>query len=149
MLKEVLAISGRPGLFKLISYAKNLIVVESLLDGKRYGAHSRDRVIALSDIAIFTTGEDLPLGKALQAVFDKKNGKEVDLKALATGEQLRKFMSDVIPEFDQERVHTSDIKKLISWYNILVKSGMTNFLPKEEEQAEGEEAKEEKTDDKA
>lgn len=138
MLKEVLSISGRPGLFKLISYAKNLIVVESLLDGKRSGAHSRDKVIALGDIAIYTTGEDKPLGEVLQAVFEKYKGKELDLSKLKEKEQLQAFLKGVLPEYDEDRVYTTDIKKLAGWYNILVKNGMTNFLPKEEEKAADE-----------
>lgn len=133
MLKKILSISGRQGLFKLISYGKNIIIVESLLDGKRTAAHPRDRVVALGDISIYTTEDDKPLGEVLEEINKKYENKPVDKDMMKDGASLLEFIKGVLPTFDEERVHTSDIKKLVSWYNILVNSGFTTFIEKEEE----------------
>lgn len=139
MLKKILSISGRPGLYKLVSYGKNMLLVESLADGKRFPVHTRDRVIALGDISIFTTADDIPLAKVLENVGKKFENKAIDTKAYSTPEKLHEFIGTVLENWDEERVHNSDIKKIISWYNILIGAGITEFTAKEEE----EEAKEE------
>lgn len=139
MLKKILSISGRPGLYKLVSYGKNMLLVEALADGKRFPVHTRDRVIALGDISIFTTADDIPLAKVLENVGKKFENKAIDTKAYSTPEQLHEFMGTVLENWDEERVHNSDIKKIISWYNILIGAGITEFTAKEKE----EEAKEE------
>ena len=139
MLKKILSISGRPGLYKLVSYGKNMLLVEALADGKRFPVHTRDRVIALGDISIFTTADDIPLAKVLENVGKKFENKAIDTKAYSTPEKLHEFMGTVLENWDEERVHNSDIKKIISWYNILIGAGITEFTAKEKE----EEAKEE------
>ena len=147
MLKKILSISGRPGLYKLVSYGKNMLLVESLADGHRFPVHSRDRVISLGDISIFTTGEDTPLSQVLENIGKKYDNKVLDAKAYATPDQLHEFFDGVLENWDTERVHNSDIKKLISWYNILVGAGFTEFTAKEEEEKKDEE--EAKSDDEA
>ena len=147
MLKKILSISGRPGLYKLVSYGKNMLLVESLADGHRFPVHSRDRVISLGDISMFTTGEDTPLSQVLENIGKKYDNKVLDAKAYATPDQLHEFFDGVLENWDTERVHNSDIKKLISWYNILVGAGFTEFTAKEEEEKKDEE--EAKSDDKA
>lgn len=145
MLKKILSISGRPGLYKLISYGKNVVVVEALADGKRLPAHSRDRIVALGDISMFTTEGDKPLGEVLDGIYKKYEGKTVDAAKYKTKEELSAFMTEVLPSYDPDRVHNSDIKKLVNWYNILVGAGMSDFAAKdEEENAEAEAPKEEK-----
>ncbi len=135
MLKKILSISGKPGLYQLISFGKNMVIVEGLIDKKRFAAHSRDKIIALGDIAIYTTGEDVPLANVLDSVYKHFEGKEVNVADYKTPEALAEFMAAVLPEYDEERVYKTDIKKLISWYNILVKAGFTTFA-EEEPQAE-------------
>ncbi len=147
MLKKILSISGRPGLYKLVSYGKNMLLVESLADGHRFPVHSRDRVISLGDISMFTTGEDTPLSQVLENIGKKYDNKVLDAKAYATPDQLHEFFDGVLENWDTERVHNSDIKKLISWYNILVGAGFTEFTAKEEEEKKDEE--EAKSDDEA
>lgn len=147
MLKKILSISGRPGLYKLVSYGKNMLLVESLADGHRFPVHSRDRVISLGDISMFTTGEDTPLSQVLENIGKKYDNKVLDAKAYSTPDQLHEFFDGVLENWDTERVHNSDIKKLISWYNILVGAGFTEFTAKEEEEKKDEE--EAKSDDKA
>ena len=145
MLKKILSISGRPGLYKLISYGKNMLLVEGLTDKKRFPVHSRERVMSLGDISIFSTSEDVPLTQVFENVGKKFENKVIDAKAIATPEQLHEFMSSVLENWDTDRVHNSDIKKVISWYNILVGAGITDFTAKEEGDAEKEEASTEET----
>ena len=144
MLKKILSISGRPGLYKLISYGKNMLLVEGLTDGHRFPVHSRERVMSLGDISIFTTSEDLPLSQVFENVGKKFENKAIDTKAYSTPDQLHEFMKSVLENWDEERVHNSDIKKIILWYNILVNAGITDFTAKdEEEEANNEEKTEE------
>ena len=144
MLKKILSISGRPGLYKLVSYGKNMLLVEGLTDGKRFPVHSRERVMALGDISIYTNGEDIPLSQVFENIGKKFENKALDAKAYATPDQLHEFMGSVLENWDSERVHNSDIKKVISWYNILVGAGITDFTAKEAQPEEP--AKEEKAE---
>lgn len=137
MLEKILAISGKPGLFKLISGSKRMVVVESLLDGKRTPAYTTDRVISLSDIAMYTEETEVPLNEVfmnIQKIYGE-NPIEVDYKK-ASETELHDFMAKALPEYDRERVHNSDIKKLIQWYNLLLKNGLTDFAEKDEEKSE-------------
>lgn len=137
MLKNILSISGRPGLFRLVNRGKNMLITESIVNGKRTPAYARDKVISLGDISVYTEdGGDTPLGNVLEAVKTKNEGKPVDVKALGADAAVREYFGEIFPEFDRERVYTTDIKKLLSWYNILIAAGITDFLPEEEESAE-------------
>jgi hypothetical protein len=147
MLKKILSISGRPGLYQLVSYGKNMLLVETIPAGRRFPIHSRERVMSLGDISIYTTSEDIPLSKVLENVGKKYDNKPIDAKAIATPDQLHEFIGGVLENWDNERVHNSDIKKIISWYNILVGAGITDFTAKEEEEEKAEEATEEKKDE--
>ena len=140
MLKTILSISGKPGLYKLVSQGKNMLIVESLADGRRSPAYGNDKIVSLGDIAMFTDAEDVPLAQVLQSMLEKEKGAEVamDYKK-ASSADLAAYLQEVLPDFDRDRVHPNDIRKLISWYNILVKSGNTDFVEKEEE-APAEEA---------
>ena len=146
MLKKILSISGRPGLYKLVSYGKNMLLVEGLSDQKRFPVHSRERVMSLGDISIYTTSEDLPLSQVLENIGKKYDLKALDVNALATPDQLHEFIGGVLENWDADRVHNSDIKKIISWYNILIGAGITDFTAKEEEEKSEEPADEEKKD---
>ncbi len=127
MLKEILSISGKPGLYKLVSQGKNMLVVESLIDGKRVPAYSRDKVVSLSDIAMFTETEEVPLRQVLKNIHTKENGKQCGVDSKADNAVLRNYMSEVLPNYDRDRVYPSDMRKLFSWYNILVNCGLTDF----------------------
>jgi hypothetical protein len=143
MLKKILSISGRPGLYKLVSYGKNMLLVEGLTDGHRFPVHSRERVMSLGDISIFTTNEDVPLSQVFENAAKKFENKAVDAKEYATPEKLHEFMGAVLENWDADRVHNSDIKKIIAWYNILVGAGITDFTSKEEEAEPAEDSTEE------
>lgn len=136
MITHILSIAGKPGLYKLVSRGRNMLIVESLADGKRIPAYSHDKVISLADIAIYTTGDDKPLGEVLDMVYEKNDGKPVDVKAFASDAELREYFGTILPQFDTERVYTTDIRKLLSWYNILLAAGITEFTDRKEGEAE-------------
>lgn len=138
MLKKILSISGKPGLYRLVSNGKNMLIVESLLNGKRMPAYARDKVVSLGDISIYTTDEDIPLGDVLEKVKEANNGQPVDVKALGDDNAVRAYFKTILPEYDEDRVYTTDIRKLFSWYNQLVAAGVTDF--KNEEIAEDQAA---------
>ena len=144
MLREIISITGKPGLFKMIGHGNRRIIVEDITSKKRFPAMERDKIISLADIAMYTQGEDKPLNEILDLVYAKNDGKEIDIKALADGGKLREAFGEILPDFDSDRVHDSDIKKLFSWYNLLVKAGYTKFTKEEETKDESkEEVKEE------
>ena len=129
MKQTILAISGKPGLYKLVSCASNSLIVEALDEThKRMPAFGTDRITSLADIAMFTETEDVPLMKVLASIRDLEKGKEssVNFKK-ATPKELHDYFSKVLPEWDQDRVQNSHIKKLIQWYDILIKAGITDF----------------------
>jgi hypothetical protein len=134
MLKEILSISGKPGLYKLVSQGKNMLVVESLLDGKRLPTYTRDKVVSLGDIAMFTETEEVPLRQVLSNIKTKENGGLCPVNPKADNNELKKYMSEILPDYDRDRVYPSDMRKLFSWYNILINSGIVEFeeLKKEE-----------------
>ena len=134
---EVLAISGMPGLYKYVAQSKNGIIVEALADGRRMNASATSRVSALSEISMYTEGEDIPLAEVFTRMYAHTNGQEA-ISPKESADKLKAYFGEVLPEWDRERVHVSDIKKALSWFNILVAAGMTEFkLPEEaEEQTE-------------
>lgn len=136
MLKEILSIGGKPGLFKMVSQAKNMLIVESLTDGKRTPAFARDKVVSLGDIAIYTQTGEVPLGKVLHGILEKEGGKPVSIDPKSDNDTLRGYLAEVLPDFDRDRVYPSDIRKMLTWYNQLLSHGITDFLPAEEETEE-------------
>jgi len=140
MLKKILSISGKPGLYKLVSQGKSMLIVESLVDKRRQPVYLRNRIVSLGDIAMYTDADEVPLRQVLNSIKAKQGGKVVagDLKAM-TNDELYAFLGEVLPEFDRDRVHPTDVRKLISWYNLLIESGITDF----DEEEEGENNKEE------
>lgn len=129
MLNSILAISGKPGLFKMISQGKGSLIVETLdTTRRRMPAFPTDRITSLADIAMYTDEEDKPLSEVLTSLKTVCEGKAVSLDIKkATGDELREFFATVLPNFDRERVHVSDIKKLLQWYNILIAAGIDDF----------------------
>jgi hypothetical protein len=142
MLKTILSISGKPGLYKLISQGKNMLIVESIsADKKRIPAYGNEKVISLADIAMYTNDSEVPLKEVLTSVLKKENGELASIDAKkSTSDQLRTYFAEILPDFDRDRVYVTDIKKLISWYNILITNGITDFEAEEiaEEAAESE-----------
>jgi hypothetical protein len=139
MLKKILSISGKSGLYKLVSYGKNMLIIEGLSDGKRVPAYSHDKIISLGDIAIYTYNEEVALSSVMQTIYDKNEGKAVDAKQYSDKKSLFAYFEEILPDFDQERVYPNDIKKVITWYNLLVGAGFTSFKEEEEEATEAAE----------
>ncbi|WP_289741057.1 DUF5606 domain-containing protein [uncultured Duncaniella sp.] len=142
MLKTVLSISGRPGLYSLVNRGKNMLIVESISTKKRTPAYAHDKVISLGDISIYTEADDVPLTDVLEAVKEKNGGQPVDIKAIGDDAAVREYFAEILPDFDRERVYTSDIKKLLTWYNLLLEGGITEFADKEASAPEVESAPE-------
>ena len=116
-----------------------MLIVESLIDGKRMPAFTKDKVVSLSDIAIFTENEEVPLIQVFEKLRIKENSAVASIDSKSDNDKLRKFMLEVLPEYDRDRVYPSDIRKLINWYNILINSGFTSFVETEEVVKEPEE----------
>ena len=129
MLQTILAIYGRPGLYKLLSRGNKNLIVEALDETHRKSpAFATDRITSLADIAIYTDTDDVPLYKVLASLRDLEEGKPTSLNyRKASGDELREYMGKVLPNFDRDRVKMSDIKKLLQWYDILVNNGITDF----------------------
>lgn len=142
MLKTVLSISGRPGLYRLVNRGKNMLIVESISTKKRTPAYAHDKVISLGDISIYTETDDVPLTDVLEAVKEKNGGQPVDIKAIGDDAAVREYFAEILQDFDRERVYTSDIKKLLTWYNLLLEGGITEFADKEASAPEVESAPE-------
>ncbi len=139
MLKKILSVSGKPGLYQMVSQGKNMLIIESLTDKKRIPAYARDKVISLGDIAIYTNEKEVPLYEVLNSVKQKEGGQKVSLELTkASPDELRAYLAEVLPDFDRERVYPTDIKRLLTWYNILLGAGITEYEPQEEKQEKEE-----------
>lgn len=138
MKETILSISGRPGLFRLVSSGRGNLIVETIDDAKkRLPAGARDRVTSLNDVSMYTDEDDAPLMDVFQNIANANDGKAVDINVkTASSKELADFMATALPNYDRDRVHQSDIKKLIQWYNILVNNGYTDFAESEAEEEE-------------
>ncbi len=131
MLRSILSITGKPGLFKIITNGSRSLVVEDLTTKKRFPIHMRDKVVSLGDIAMYTDSGDKPLGEILDKVYEVAAGQPLDVKALAAAGELKAKFGEIIADFDRDRVYDNDVKKLFTWYNLLLASGMTKFTAEE------------------
>lgn len=137
MLKTILSITGKPGLFKIVSNGKNMLLVEDIISGKKYPAHSRDKIVSLGDISMYTDADEVALADVFESANKLYEGKPVDLKTLVAAGTLRDEFAKVLPDFDRDRVYDGDIKKFYTWYNLLKQAGFETFIEeKEEEKAE-------------
>lgn len=126
-LEKILSIGGKPGLFKLITQTRSGFVAESLLDGKKVTVGIRGNVSVLSEIAVYTLEEELPLAKVFQKIKEKENGSKTAIGHKAAKLELEEYFFEVLPNYDEDRVYPSDIKKVIQWYNILHENGIMDF----------------------
>lgn len=143
MLKTILTVAGKPGLYKLVSSGRNMLIVEAVdASKKRQPIHATDKVVSLGDIAMFTDDEEVPLWQVLENVKAKCEGAlcSIDHKK-ASNDELADFFAEVLPNYDRDRVYMSHVRKLIQWYNLLIENGFTEFAPEDTEgatPAEGE-----------
>ena len=128
MLRRILSIAGRPGLFKLASQGKNMLIVEEVASGKKTPAYATEKIISLNDIAIYTDEGEVSLASVFDSIKKKENGAATSVKPSNDADQMRAYFGDVLPNFDRSRVHVSDIKKIMVWYNLLVGANMTDFV---------------------
>lgn len=135
MIKGILAISGQSGLFKMLSEAKNSIIVESLETQKKMPVYSTSKVSSLEDIAIFTEKGDMPLKEVFKAIYEKENGGEA-ISHKSSANELKSYFEKIVPDFDKDRVYVSDIKKVLLWYNLLREKEMLDFSEEEKPEAE-------------
>lgn len=128
MKDTILSISGRPGLFRLVAQGHGNLIVENILDKKRSAAGGRDRVTSLNDVSMYTDEDDVALNQVFENIFKATEGKKasIDYKHASEAE-MRDFMATALPNYDRERVHVSDMRKLAQWYNILIEAGVTEF----------------------
>lgn len=143
MLETILAISGKPGLYRLVNRGNRSLIVETLdAQKKRMPAFATDKIISLADIAMYTDEEEVPLRQVLKNIYDLEGGKVASLDyRKATKEELADFMAKALPNYDRDHVYPSDMKKLVQWYNILIENGITDF-DAPEQPAEAQEAAE-------
>ncbi len=132
MFERILTISGKPGLYRLLSSGRNMFIVEAVdATKKRMPVHNSDKVVMLDDIAIYTDTEELPLRDVFAKIYEKENGViPMDMK-MATPEELTEYFESILPDYDRERVYLTHIKKMYAWYNILVSNGVVDFVTEE------------------
>lgn len=141
MQDTILSIAGRPGLYRLVSQGRGMLIVESVdATRKRFPAGARDRVTSLNDVSMYTDEEDKPLMEVFENIRQKENGGKVAVNIKkATEKELTDFMAEILPNYDRDRVYLTDIKKLIQWYNILTENGYSEFVtPQDGEEAPAE-----------
>ena len=139
MLKNILAITGKPGLYRLVNRGSNMLIVESLLDGKRMPTYARDKIISLADVSMYTNGDDIELWKVLEAACKKEDGKPCAIDAKkADNKVVLAWFDEVLPDWDRDRDYPTAVRTLISWYNILINAGITTFAPEEENEEKAE-----------
>ncbi|WP_250432762.1 DUF5606 family protein [Hanstruepera flava] len=138
-LDKILAIAGKPGLYKMITQTRSGFIAESLIDGKRLSVGIHHNVSILSEIAIYTLTEEKPLIEVFQLISDKENGNQTSISHKDSKDVLEEYLFGVLPDYDEDRVYASDIKKIVQWYNLLQKHNLLNFDEVEVASAEEEE----------
>ncbi|HLT52746.1 MAG TPA: DUF5606 domain-containing protein [Flavobacteriaceae bacterium] len=126
-LKKVLAISGKPGLYKLVAQTRSGFIAESLIDKKRLSIGIQQNVSVLSEIAVYTLTEEVPLAKVFNIIKEKENGQATSVSHKGSKDELEEYFFNILPEYDEDRVYVSDMKKIIQWYNLLQKHDLMDF----------------------
>jgi hypothetical protein len=127
-LDKILSISGKPGLYKILTQTRNGFVVESLIDQKKVSVNIHSNISVLSEIAVYTLTEELPLREVLKKIRDKEVSEQTSISHKDSKDKLEEYFFEVLPDYDEDRVYASDIKKIIQWYNLLQKHGMLDAL---------------------
>ena len=124
MLKKILSISGKPGLYKLVSTSKTITLVESLIDKKRIPTYSQEKIVSLGEIAIYTTEDEIPLKEVFTKIKEKENGEKIADENKSNNNKLFSYFETILPTYDKEKVYASDIKKIVNWYNLLIENNI-------------------------
>ncbi len=150
MLKKILSISGKPGLYKLVSTSKTITLVESLIDGKRLPIYPQEKIVSLGEIAIYTSEEEVPLKDVLVKIKENEDGGKISDDKKSSNADLFSYFGTVLPNYDKEKVYASDIKKIVNWYNLLIENEIDFETENKEEKAtDAEEIETELVDAKA
>ena len=136
-LEKIISVGGKPGLYEVLTQTRTGVLAASLIDGKRITVSARENVSLLSEIAIYTLTEEMPLGEVFQKMFDHLSGASA-LSHKSSKDELEAFFFDVLPEYDEDRVYASDIKKVVQWYNLLIGKGVTDFSTQDESETNSE-----------
>ena len=149
-LSKILSISGKPGLYLMVGEAKNNLIVESLIDGKKTPSFAHDRVSTLKEISVYTDTEDVPLEEVFKGIFDYTKGKPVENPKKSSGDTLKKTFIEILPDYDRDAVYVSDIKKIFTWFNLLLEKELLDFSEEAEttEEINEEVAEETKPEEK-
>ena len=147
-LSKVLSISGKPGLYLMVGEAKNNLIVESLIDGKKSPSFAHERVSTLKEISIYTEGEDIALEKVFKKIHDKYEGKAVENPKKLSSDKLKAMFEEILPDYDRDAVYVSDIKKVFTWYNLLLNKEILEFTDEEKPEEETSEPASENADSK-
>ena len=134
-LEKILTISGKPGLYQLQNQTRNGFLATSLIDGKKISVSARQNVSILAEIAIYALTKELPLSEVLTKIFDKEKGGEA-ISHKSTKDELEEYFFEILPDYDEDRVYPSDIKKIVQWYNLLTKNGISQFKNESSEEEE-------------
>lgn len=141
MLRKIISITGKPGLYRILSQGRGTLIVENLSDGHRFPVHARDQVVSLGDISMYTESGDTPLGEILEKVKVRHGGQPIDMTKMADGKALHVEFAEIVEDYDRDRVRDRDIKKLFTWYNLLLNAGITEFVEAEKPEENAEEKK--------
>ena len=134
-LEKILTISGKPGLYQLQNQTRNGFLATSLIDGKKISVSARENFSILAEIAIYTLTKELPLSEVFAKIFDKEKGGEA-ISHKSTEDELEEYFFEILPDYDEDRVYTSNIKKILQWYNLLTKNGILKFKDESSEEEE-------------
>ena len=138
MLKKILSVSGKPGLFKLVSTSKSITLVESLIDEKRFPIYPHEKIVSLGEIAIYTSEDEVPLKDVFLKIKEKENGGKISDNKKKGNKELFSYFETILPTYDKEKVYASDIKKIINWYNLLIENDI-DFETEEDAENQHEE----------
>ena len=136
-LEKIISVAGKPGLYEVLTQTRTGILAASLIDGKKITVSARENVSLLSEIAIYTLAEEMPLGQVFQKIFDSLSGASA-LSHKSSKDELEAFFFDILPEYDEDRVYASDIKKVVQWYNVLIDKGVTDFSTQDDSEISSE-----------
>ena len=141
MLKKILSVSGKPGLYKLVSTSKTITLVESLIDGKRFPIHSQEKLVSLGEIAIYTSDDEVPLRDVFVKIKEKENAEKISDENKSSNSALFSYFETVLPNYDKEKVYASDVKKIVNWYNLLIENDI-DFETDENKESKADDEKE-------
>ncbi len=144
MLKKILSVSGKPGLYKLVSTSKTITLVESLIDGKRFPIYTHEKIVSLGEIAIYTSEDEIPLKDVLVKIKENENGGKISDYKKSSNKELFSYFETILPTYDKEKVYASDIKKIVNWYNLLIDNDI-DFETEEKAASDDDASKQEET----